>query len=262
MSDREIRATDGGLFSKGTYLGKIDDSGSVYDDENRYVGRFDENGNFYTPSGIFSERKQFRVTEDGAVYDDNGVFTYGNKLGSIDSDGTVRDPKGIAHATVKGGMPAFKQSESGGTGSTVGPIITDPPGGLSCAAIAAVLLAVAFAIGAFFLYPALLGSSSVEADSKASLIVTIAVSIVVAVLCIIAKGSNGSLRYSENLSLCFGVNWTVTALTFFVASWIIDGGYDFLTGALMVVGSLLITVVMSLLCSAIAAAVILSRAKL
>lgn len=262
MADREIRATDGGLFSKGTYLGKIDDSGEVYDDENRYVGRFDEIGNFYTPSGIFSERKQFRITEDGTVYDDNGVFTYGNKLGSVDSDGTVRDPQGVAHATVKGGIPAFKQSESSRTGTAVDPIITDPPGGIGCAGIAAAFLAVAFAIGAFFLYPALLGSSSVEADSKASLIVTIAVSIVAAILCIIAKGSNGSLRYTENLSLCFGVNWTVTALTFFVASWIVDGGYDFLTGALMIVGSLLITVVMSLLCSAIAAAVILSRVKL
>lgn len=251
MSSRDIRAADGGLFSKGSYIGEIRSDGSVYDKDKKYMGRLDEEGRFLTPSGIFSEREEF-IIKDGRIYDNKGLYSYGKQLGSVDRDGTIRDTKNKPVATVD--QPVSKPHKpSGGSGGGV-PIVW--PGGITCAGIVAIFLVGAFAVMSFMLIPRILSSASATYEEKRTVVIGLAASVIGVILYVVIVRRHGSQKFAENFLTCFIVDWFISGAAYFVSGWIVDGGYEGFDILFRIIWVLLMTVVQSAICAAIASLVV------
>lgn len=261
--ERKIHLNDGGFFDKGTYLGKIDDDGKIFNEDGQYIGRMDDRGRFFTPKGMFSEKEEFIVLEDGRVFDDSGIFSYGKQLGSIGNKGDMKDNDGnvLAYIDPPATPPKAKSKQNDSPRQNQAkekeeqqPLPPEPPTpeiDWSIIVIGALLLA--FSIASFILLPAILNSSAVETYEKTVVALTIAGAFATPCAIYVAMSGKCGAEFLENLCIVFLVTWPIDTAIYFIGSWIGDGGYEGIFIVLMIVGSGLFTIIISLLGSLIGA---------
>lgn len=244
---------DEGFF--GTKIGEITDDGRLFlRDESgreRLYGYVEQDG-IYVEKGLYSKEKVISFGRYGDMYltRDEGIFTYGTKVGSLGDLGSIYDADGRRIGEITqgdrdmGGVSPSDRStrdanpdrqstvSSTGTG-TYAPRPSDPgPVGIDPSVLIGGLLVGFFAVGGVVLFPALLGSSSVTSGSKIILLA-------IAAVCILAGCIAGALTKETKLANLYmdiyWPSWLGSELTFNILSFIYDkpNGWEML---LLIVG--------------------------
>lgn len=224
MQETVIRAADGGLFRKGTILGKIDGERNVFDSANNYTGRFKKDGTFVRASKS-GETNSFTIEKDGTIRDNDGFFGHGYYIGKIDSRGNIYDKDNIVIATVE---TTYEDAPKTSPKKAPDPIRRKDP---SSTTFVSVLGGVALVFVSLFmigLIPAFLGSESIKPDQQQALTMTIAgeIASLAAITLYFARSTEYWQRHRDTadiFSIYMFCSTLVTSILYLITMWATEG---------------------------------------
>ena len=250
MGERRIYLANEGVFTHGTHIATIRDSGLVVDAKGKVLGRFGEDGAFRVQDGWISERKVFDVSDDGSFTKESSSViddVNGKRIAYVSHfEGADPEEPGKYFYSGQGRDSANTEANEGADHTA---------SGIGCAAGAILVFGVIFALFTFVNIPAILGSSAYSDATKAAIFIGIAlgwISMIVTTYFKVMSNNGRKVGFFEALLPILGLGAVVCTVVLTIGD-AVQGRSGIASIASSVVLGIGFCSVPSLVCSAIVA---------